>query len=163
MSAIIARLNGWEWVAAQVILLLVLLFAPLQAALSAPKWVKLLAIIMAALGLAISFVASINLGTALTPTPVPKEQASIHTNGLYRLVRHPIYTSVLFVASAIALYRLAWSSIILCIAVYVFFNLKSRHEEKLLRSRYPEYQKYQLATGRFFPKLSIFKSDDSKG
>ncbi len=154
MATKIAKQKGWGWVVTQIVLLFVLLFAPLAGLLSVFPWVKVAAIIVAALGLGISLVASQNLGTALTPTPVPKDQATMHTNGLYRLVRHPIYTAVLLVASGITLYRLAWSSIILCIGAYIFFYLKSRHEEKLLIGKYPEYEKYQAVTGRFFPKIS---------
>lgn len=153
MPAKIARQKGWGWVVTQVVLLLVLLFAPLIAPIYVPTWLGVLAIIIAALGIGISFVASRNLGTALTPTPVPRDSATLHTNGLYRRMRHPIYTSVLLVATGIALYRLAWSSIVLCIAVYVFFYFKSRHEEKMLLDKYQGYRKYQATTGRFFPKL----------
>jgi protein-S-isoprenylcysteine O-methyltransferase Ste14 len=148
----LARLNGWGWVVTQVTLLLVLLFAPLLGPISGYHSLRIVAILLVALGLAISFIASRNLGTALTPTPVPRSQATLHTNGIYKYVRHPIYTAILLAATGIALYRLAWSSIVLCVGVYLFFYFKSKHEEKLLKSKYSEYKKYQDSTGRFFPK-----------
>jgi protein-S-isoprenylcysteine O-methyltransferase Ste14 len=108
-------------------------------------------ITLVALGFLIALAAAIGLGRALTPLPKPNEAGQLVASGVYRWVRHPIYTGVLFMAFGWALYIeglvTLWSVLVLA----VFFDIKSRREERWLLEKYPEYAAYQKKTRRLIP------------
>ena len=107
---------------------------------------------MPTIGLGFVAAASLILGRALTPTPVPKHHAGLRTNVLYRITRHPIYSCVLLftVGSALAS-QSAWK-LVLGARIIGFFNVKARWEESRLREAYPEYDDYASRTPRFVPR-----------
>lgn len=85
--------------------------------------------------------------------PDPRRGGQLVTQGIYSLMRHPIYAGVLFTAFGIALMHgnvFVWTVVA---AMYIFFYSKSRYEEALLLHVYPEYEAYLLRTGRFLPRL----------
>ena len=73
------------------------------------------------------------------------------TDGPYRFVRHPIYSSILlFILASVVSHR---SLRTLAVGLLVFGALLVRvlSEEKFLRKRYPEYSKYAAKTARLIP------------
>ena len=88
--------------------------------------------------------------------PAPKANADLITSGLYRYIRHPIYTGVLLTAIGIVI----WHGHVMTLVAYVLLvgllTYKSLYEEDLLMAQYPEYGQYRLRTGRFLPKLGRF-------
>ena len=85
--------------------------------------------------------------------PTPNQNADLVTSGLYKRIRHPIYTGVLMIAFGITI----WHGHILILTASIFLvgllTYKSRYEEELLRAQYPQYQDYMQSTGRFLPKF----------
>ncbi|HUX70060.1 MAG TPA: methyltransferase, partial [Cellulomonadaceae bacterium] len=53
-------------------------------------------------GVGIMGLGATSLGRGLTATPLPNQHAELRTGGLYRYVRHPIYTGLLLAATAFA-------------------------------------------------------------
>jgi protein-S-isoprenylcysteine O-methyltransferase Ste14 len=102
-------------------------------------------------GLTIIGLAAVNLGTALTPTPMPKEAASLRTTGLFRFVRHPIYSGVLLAVLGTLIGSRSFVKLALGLFVLAFFTLKARWEERRLTETYPEYSAYCAVTPRFVP------------
>lgn len=86
-------------------------------------------------------------------TPTPKQQADLVQSGVYRAVRHPIYTSVLAGALGVALLHGHVAVLVIALLMIPFFTAKSRYEETLLRAAYPQYDDYMTRTGRFLPFL----------
>lgn len=86
-------------------------------------------------------------------TPTPKQRAGLVETGIYRYVRHPIYTSVLSGALGAALAHGHVIPLLIALVLIVFFTAKSRYEESLLRAAYPTYAAYMTRTGRFLPFL----------
>ena len=43
-------------------------------------------------------------------------------------------------------------SILIAITSLIFYDFKSRYEEKLLIQKYPDYSPYKKRTGRFIPE-----------
>lgn len=85
--------------------------------------------------------------------PDPKRGTQLVQRGIYRTIRHPIYTAVLAVTGGAALYHGGIVPLALWGALIVFFYVKSDYEEGLLRRAFPEYSAYRKRTGRFWPKL----------
>lgn len=105
------------------------------------------------LGLFIMAVAATSLGRGLTALPLPNDKAQLRTGGLYRVVRHPIYSGLLLFAVADAG---ASGSVVrggACLLLCALLTVKSSWEERRLAERFAEYQEYASRTPRFLPML----------
>ncbi len=145
---------GWAFVAAQAILLILLVLLPGKDHWPSPLLIDLLGLLLFYGGLLLVVVASLGLGSSLTPTPVPTSGGRLRTSGLYSLVRHPIYTGVLSLVVGIILRSRNVLVLVIGIATIAFFYRKSEWEEQQLRRRYPDYDSYATRTPRFVPRLS---------
>ncbi|MEZ5093615.1 isoprenylcysteine carboxylmethyltransferase family protein [Nocardioides sp.] len=143
--------TGWLFVAAQVVLLVALVALPTGTAWPMPGWLRGVALGLVVLGLVGIAAASLTLGRALTPTPVPNGRGALRTGGLYRFVRHPIYTGVLAAVLGVTLGSRQWLGLALGIATVTFFGVKARWEEARLAEAFPGYADYAAVTPRFVP------------
>lgn len=85
--------------------------------------------------------------------PTPRKDAELITSGLYRWVRHPIYTGVLAVGFGVAIAHGHIVIVVASILLLILLTYKSMYEEELLRAQYEGYADYMQATGRFLPKI----------
>jgi protein-S-isoprenylcysteine O-methyltransferase Ste14 len=85
------------------------------------------------------------------PRPVINSQLVIR--GPYRFIRHPMYTSVLLIATALIAgdFSLIKAGIGLLLALCL--TIKLEYEETLLLKRFPEYAAYRKHTKRLIPFL----------
>jgi protein-S-isoprenylcysteine O-methyltransferase Ste14 len=85
---------------------------------------------------------------------VGTRKTALITDGLFRLIRHPIYafSMLLMVCSALVV---PTAPMIVVAAIHLtLMNLKARNEEHHLSAVHGEtYQRYAARTGRFFPRL----------
>jgi protein-S-isoprenylcysteine O-methyltransferase Ste14 len=91
------------------------------------------------------------LGKSLTPFPKPLERAALVTNGPYRWVRHPLYTSLILVCTG---WSLCWAStpgLVAALVMAAVLNFKAVREERWLRECYPEYAAYKTRVRRLIP------------
>ena len=94
-----------------------------------------------------------DLGKSLTPMPRPRETGMLVTDGIYARLRHPLYSAVMAMGFG---WGVGWSSgaaFLLAVVLAGFLNVKARHEERMLRERYPGYEDYSNRVPRFLPKL----------
>jgi protein-S-isoprenylcysteine O-methyltransferase Ste14 len=85
--------------------------------------------------------------------PGPTRAAVLRTDGPYRFVRHPIYSGVLLLATAIAVTSGSAVSVVALAGLAALLNVKARFEEGLLRRRFPDYGAYVGRTPRFVPSF----------
>jgi protein-S-isoprenylcysteine O-methyltransferase Ste14 len=131
------RRIGWALVAAQVVLLVLFVLMPKRRGLFAPPdFLDVLGIILMIGGLAIILIALVSLGAALTPTPVPQESAALRTQGIYALVRHPVYSGILVAALGFTLAVGSIWQVILWLALAAFFYAKAFWEDRLLAEKH---------------------------
>jgi|SRR5688572_14139974 len=134
-------------------LLLFLVFIALPAGYAAKFGWQLTAFIIVIIGIVVVAVAMIQLGPGLTPMPVPKSTGRLVTSGVYRFVRHPLYSGLLLILAGITLYSMNIPRAIVTGLLFFLFHFKSKYEEQLLLQRYPDYENYQKRTWRFLPKI----------
>ena len=142
---------GWLLVAVQFVLLIVLVLLPKRA----PTLLSLaVGIPLIAAGVVLGLMASRRLGSALTPTPVPIEQAGLRTDGVYARLRHPIYSAICLAALGFVIaVGSAWT-LACAVVLVVFFWAKSRWEDSLLRAEYGDaWIGWASRTGALIPRL----------
>ena len=103
------------------------------------------------LGTAIALMAAIHLGKNLTPLPRPKENAELIQRGLYRFVRHPIYFGVIVLSFGWGLIQQSTLVWLYVVVITIFFDIKSRKEERWLVERFSAYTDYQGRVRKLIP------------
>ncbi len=143
-------LRAWSYVIVQAALLVLIVFLPQSVGPHIRNFV-VLGWIGEWLGILGILISAASLRKSLTAVPIPKTTGKLSTTGLYRYVRHPMYTSVLLFALGIALKSESAIKYLLVSALYILFYLKSTYEETYLRIKYPEYADYSARIPRFIP------------
>ena len=84
----------------------------------------------------------------------PREKPEVIDTGVFRVIRHPIYTgALLFYLGAICT-TISIVSAIFWLGILVFYILIARYEEKILTEEFGEtYRRYKKQTGMLFPRL----------
>lgn len=146
------RLRGWVLVGAQLVMLAILIFTPPGDAWRMPRPLRWAGIALRLIGLLAIAVGAVNLGRSLSVHPEPTGAAVLKTDGLYRHVRHPIYTGVLVLGAGIALTSSSLIAVGAMAGLVAVLSVKARFEEELLRRRFPDYEEYASRTPAFIPK-----------
>jgi protein-S-isoprenylcysteine O-methyltransferase Ste14 len=147
------RRRGWILVAAQFLLLAVIVIGPLDGGWSVPGPLHRTGTVLRWVGGAAIVVGALRLGRGVSVHPVPSRAAVLRTDGLYRFVRHPIYSGVLLLAAGITATSGSVAAAAALGALIVLLNTKARFEERLLLRRFPGYAVYAGRTPRFVPSL----------
>jgi protein-S-isoprenylcysteine O-methyltransferase Ste14 len=85
--------------------------------------------------------------------PTPKPGGVLVTTGPYHWIRHPMYTSVLLGAGALAWTSGAVAAWVAWSTLAVVLLLKSRLEERWMQQKHPGYAAYTRRTKRLLPWL----------
>lgn len=143
--------GGW-WVVAQIPLLLLALLVPWWSGSGAPGPVLWLAGWMLMLaGFLLVLAAASRLGRHITPFPEPLPRSVLRTGGIYAWVRHPMYSGILSMALGWALLNYSLPGVLLVPVLFVFFDRKSAHEERLLSRIFPQYAAYRQRVRKLIP------------
>lgn len=93
----------------------------------------------------------LDLGRSLTPLPYPRENGELVQSGVYGIVRHPLYSGLIFAALSWSAFQLSLSHLIAVAILFAFFETKARKEEAWLIEKYPEYLDYQQRVKKLIP------------
>jgi protein-S-isoprenylcysteine O-methyltransferase Ste14 len=150
--------RGEYWVIAQGILLLVFALIPPNTPnfidLCSSVWLYASWTLTAIFGiLAIVFLGRslFDLGQNLTPLPHPRDEGQFVKTGIYGLVRHPMYSGVIYLALAYASWQMSWVHLAGSIVLLVFFDAKSRKEEAWLTEKFSGYTSYSNSVKKLIP------------
>ncbi len=138
-------------VTAQFVLLIALVLVPRGGGWVSPIWLRVLAGVAGVAGIVIMLLGGTSLGRGLTAAPLPNGHAQLRTGGLYRWVRHPIYSGLLLMAGAIVVVSGSVTRLLVFAALVALINVKARWEERHLMRRFPGYAAYAARTPRFVP------------
>ena len=143
-----------QWFLIQTILLLLILFSPFRISVHLPANIRYLSLFFFVIGGFIALYSVLSLKGNLKPSPKPRVGGYLVTSGLYKIVRHPAYSGIVIAALGWGLWMNDLIRILLTLVLFVFFDAKSRMEEKWLEKAYPEYKSYKKhVTKKFIPWL----------
>jgi len=124
------------------------------AAVPLPVWLRWTGVGLALIGGLLLVWMFRTLGRNLTDTVVTRKQHTLVTNGPYRWVRHPLYSSVAMLTLANFLAAANWFFIVAGCLMFLLLAIRTRKEEENLVARFgDDYRNYMQRTGRFVPRL----------
>jgi protein-S-isoprenylcysteine O-methyltransferase Ste14 len=144
--------KGGGWVAIQAALLVAAVAAGLAGAAwphAAGPWLAAAGAIVALAGAGLMIGAGAGLGKQLTPFPRPVDDGSLREDGVFGLVRHPMYGGAMLLILGWTLLSSPVALIPLAVAA-VFLDAKRRREEAWLSEEYAGYADYRRKVRRQF-------------
>jgi protein-S-isoprenylcysteine O-methyltransferase Ste14 len=142
--------GGW-WVVAQFALFGLILLA-LRWNQDPAVWLQVVGWTAVALALVLGGSGAWLIRRKITAMPAPVDGAVLLETGPFAIVRHPIYGAVIIGFVGLSLKGGNLAALLLSLLLVPFFLAKTRHEEKLLAERFPQYGQYrQRVRSRILP------------
>jgi protein-S-isoprenylcysteine O-methyltransferase Ste14 len=112
-------------------------------------------VLVTALGVGISIWARVSLGANWSGTVTLKKDHELIRKGLYRWIRHPIYTGLLAGFVGTELIEGHAPGLLGFALLWLSFYIKARREENFLRQEFGEgFEEHARQTGMFLPRLT---------
>lgn len=143
--------SGAAWFAAQFVIFVAMLGAPIIQRAEVPLVVRGLGVAVATAGAIVGVAGYRALGGSHSPGTTPIAGAGLVSSGIYAYVRHPIYAGWCLGAFGFALIFGSLLGVGVAVALLVFYDLRTREEEKFLLRQYPDYDAYRQRVKRFVP------------
>lgn len=80
-----------------------------------------------------------------------RDDGQLVKTGIYGIVRHPLYSGVIYLALAYASWRVSWIHLVGSIVLLLFFDAKSRIEEVWLTEKFLAYSNYATSVKKLIP------------
>lgn len=141
------------FVSLQLLLFLLFFSMPSQPGWHFPFWLSAIFFSVAIAGLLLAALAILQLRKNLTPFSTPLPNATLIETGLYKKIRHPVYTGLFLFFFGYSMWQANPVKLIISLLVLLLFYFKSVYEEKLLEEKFPDYSNYKERSHRFFPFL----------
>jgi protein-S-isoprenylcysteine O-methyltransferase Ste14 len=95
-----------------------------------------------------------SIGSGITPTSATRKEHKLVTNGIYKYIRHPLYSFGASLFISFGMMADNWFMAALGIFTFILMAIRTPKEEANLIEKFgDEYRQYMKHTGRFFPKL----------
>jgi len=119
-----------------------------------PDWVRWLGVGIGSLCVLGIYWLFISIGSGITPTSATRKEHELVTSGIYRWVRHPLYTVGSSFIGAFGLMADNWFIIMMAALAFIAMAIRTPKEEANLIAKFgDEYRNYMKTTGAFLPKL----------
>ncbi|WEO78825.1 isoprenylcysteine carboxylmethyltransferase family protein [Cryobacterium sp. SO2] len=145
------RALAFGLVLAQILLLVALLIIPHGSVWPVNGFVVATSVALVVVGVTLAVQGSTTLGPAMTASPIPRENAPLATNGVYGIVRNPIYTGLMTGGLGLVLFGASLLHVVTWLALVGLLSGKARWEERMLVDEHPAYSEYAARVGRFLP------------
>lgn len=152
-DSFIAR--GGMWVVIQFVLMVALLFAAPLSNGSFPtnEPMRTIAALMLLIGAWFGIQSVYDLGQQRTALPKPLPGGQLVTTGVYAIVRHPLYASLIWLGFGWALLFESDFALGIALIQVIFLDLKARREERWLCDHFADYSAYAARVKRFIPRV----------
>lgn len=111
-----------------------------------------LGISLSAFSIGLFISAKITLGNNYSPCFDQKKPYKIIDQGLYKYIRHPIYTSNILLVLSICIISGSYLVFFNLLLITIFYILSAFREERYLIRNFSYYKRYSDKTGMFIPK-----------
>lgn len=146
------RAKGGVWVAAQSLAMIGwLVVAPLDGRVTGSPWLLALAGVLLVAGATAGILGVRVLGKSRTPFPKPPDDTRLVQHGIYGVVRHPLYSSLIALSLGWACLWASGGGTVLALVQAALLDAKARREERWLRAKFPEYADYAGRVRRLIP------------
>jgi protein-S-isoprenylcysteine O-methyltransferase Ste14 len=148
-----AERGGWWVVSQSIVMASVLASGPLRKAdwnSRAGFWIGVFFI---GAGAVFGIAGAWTLGRNRTPFPRPVSDAELVEHGIYSIVRHPLYASLIYLSIGWALIWANHAAGIAAGVMFVFLDQKARTEEAWLSAEFLGYRTYAERVRRFIPAV----------
>jgi protein-S-isoprenylcysteine O-methyltransferase Ste14 len=146
--------RGEWWVIAQGVLFVAAAIAPRRGQAwpgGMRRFGKVVGVPVALAGFGLTAAGFRALGENLTPLPHPKEESTLVREGVYGVVRHPIYGGITLTTLGAGLATANTTRAALGGILALFFDAKARREEAWLVEKFPDYPAYCRAVKKLIP------------
>lgn len=153
------------FVAGQFVLIAVFavaVFVDVGPRLQPPIEVRWMGALLCAAGLLMMAAALAAMGRVMQVSPIPKDEGRLVTRGVYRRLRHPMYTAIVLVVIGLTLRAPSLLVAVAGIALITLLLAKASFEERLLVARYPDYPEYRRRTWGVIPGLGRVVTREAK-
>ncbi len=120
-----------------------------------PAWAGWVGVLLFAISLWLLWRSHADLGRNWSTTTEIKEGHTLVTNGVFKYVRHPMYSAHWLWGIAQALLVQDWIAGLASLVVFIpLYMLRVPREERMMLKQFgPEYRLYVKQTGRIIPRL----------
>jgi protein-S-isoprenylcysteine O-methyltransferase Ste14 len=125
--------------------------------LNIPEPIRIIGLTLSLFGLVIVILPIISMGKNISPFPEPVKNATLIIKGIYRYIRHPMYSGILVGLFGYSLYSENILRLMIVSLLTVLFIFKTVYEEQALATKFSGYDAYKKKTGRFFPRIFWFE------
>ncbi len=105
------------------------------------------------LGILLAVYALYTMRKHLTALPLIRRDSRLITSGAYRIIRHPMYTSILMAFIPLLIHQFTYARLIAMIIMVTDLIIKLQFEERLLLKHFDNYAAYMKKTYRIIPFL----------
>jgi protein-S-isoprenylcysteine O-methyltransferase Ste14 len=146
--------RGRVWFAIQGAIALAILLAPVfSRALWSPV-LRTLGLVVAVLAILLLVWSYRALGDSHSPWTTPLDGATLVMTGPYRIVRHPVYAAYVLFGLGLEVMFASPGGLVAVLVGYIYYELRTREEERSLIERYPAYAAYrERVPGRLVPGI----------
>ena len=95
-----------------------------------------------------------SIGSGITPTSATRKEHKLVTRGIYRWIRHPLYTIGSSFIISFGMMADNWFITVFGILAFILMASRTPKEEANLIEKFgDEYREYMKRTGRYLPRL----------
>lgn len=119
-----------------------------------PEWVRWLGVGLGVVGVCGVYWLFSSIGSGITPTSGTRKEHKLVTRGIYKYIRHPLYTfgSLLIVSFGVMADN--WFIGTFGVLAFTLMAIRTPKEEANLIAKFgDEYRDYMKRTGKFLPKV----------
>lgn len=115
--------------------------------------VRFIGLAAAGMAIAVFLGAKVSLGRHYSPCFDSFVPQDIVQDGIYNYIRHPIYTSNIFLLFSIFVATGSIWLLVNAMVLWAYYHKSAYIEEAALSEKFPKYIEYIARTGRFFPQI----------
>lgn len=123
--------------------------------IGSPEWTRWFGLGLGLVSVGLIYWLFNSIGSGITPVSSTRKEHKLVTHGIYRWVRHPLYTVGSSLYISFGLMADNWFIILMAALAFIVMAVRTLKEEANLIEKFgDEYREYIKRTGRFLPRLS---------